>query len=214
MYKKIILISLALFLITPQLVFAEDKKEEVHPCRTAWNDKMQEYDEEYITGLNNLLFQKTRTSVIIDSEALSYNLRSHNCKMYQICEVVRLSLFPEEEGNNQTVTGKLMRCQETPTSQFGGIFEKCSNTGIKTQLGTHSLWSKCIDQAEERISKIEIVTETEVIKSNSAKTTSNLVGYLMELNKKLDKLAIDVGDMIGILFDVTRKMTCVQKTCH
>lgn len=214
MYKKFIFISLALCLIFPQHVFSKENKAEVHSCRTAWNDKMQEYDEEYVKGLSNLLFQKTRTSAILESEALSYNLRSHNCRMYQICELVNLSLNPEENSEGETVTGKALRCQGTPISEFGGYFGECSAENIQEENTVINLWSTCVEQAEERINKIETITETEVIKSNSTKTTSNLVGYLMEMNKKLDKLAMDAGDLIGILFDVTRKMTCVQQSCQ
>ncbi len=215
MYQKKIIILLAFVLLNPRFVFSAEQKEEVHPCMTAWNNKMQEVDEEYIVGLNNLLFQDVTTSAILESEALSYNIRSHHCKMFQICELVELSHANRaEEDTEQFVIGKLMRCQQTPISEFGGFFEQCSSENIQLQIDTNSLWSKCNEQAEERIENIEIVTETEVIKSNTAKTTSNLVGYLIKLNAKLDKLAIDVGDMIGTLFDVTRKMTCVQKSCH
>ncbi len=218
MYKKIIFILLAVLLVLPQITFGEDSDTNtsvvVHPCETAWNDKMQEYDNQYNEGLHNLLYQKKRTSKIIDSEAVSYNLRSHNCRMHQICEVVNFSLYPEEAIETRTVIGKMMRCQETPVSEFGGYFEECGGHTINSQTDTFALWSKCVEQAEERIEYIEkIVTKAKIIESNAAKKTSNLVEYLTKSNKKLDALAIDTGGMIGILFDVTRKMTCVQKTC-
>lgn len=214
--KKIILTLLVLIIIFPQSIsLAEEEK--VHPCRKAWNDKMKEYDDEYIAGLNNLLFQKTKTSTLIDSEAISYNLRSHNCKIYQVCDAVRLSLSsPEEDIPNLKVTGKLMRCQPRDFSEFTEIQTQCTDEQFNSQnTETQAAWKLCEEQAETiHIASIENVTETEILKSNSAKKTSNLVGYLIELNKKLDVLSMEIGDMIGVLFDVTRKMTCVQRSCQ
>lgn len=215
--SKKILFSIIISLIAPLFVSAaENTSPEIHPCLQAWNDKMHEYDQEYEEGLQNLLFQKQRTSQIISSEAISYNLRSHNCKMHQICEVVHKSLSPEqikEEGDNM-VTGVPLRCQPKAMSEFGGLFESCSNANLKFQFDTAQLWSQCAEQATERIENIELITETEIKKSSEAKKSSNFVGYLIEFNKKLEKLTMDFGDMIGALFAVTREMACTQKTCQ
>jgi len=215
MHKRLFFTLLAFCSIFSHRPFVEGVTQDIHPCEIAWNNKMQEYDKEYEKGLNNLLFQKIKTSTILDSGAVSYNLRSHNCKMYQICEVVEKSFSPPTKADEMKIIGKFMRCQETNVNELGGYFEECSNKNISnSNYNVEILWELCNSQAKKRISKIETITETEIIKSNSAKTTSNLVKYLMELNEKLDKLAIDIGDMIGLLFDVTRKMTCVQKSCQ
>lgn len=175
---------------------------------------MQEYDLAYEKSLESVLFQKKRTSQILEEEKLSQNLRAHNCKMYQVCEVVERSLSPQEITKETLITGKFLRCEPTPLSELGGLLPECSSEKIKTLPEANVLWSTCKEQAEERIQNIEVVTEAEVVKSYATKNASNFVGYLMKFNQKLDKLALDMGDMLGKILVVTRKITCVQGSCQ
>lgn len=205
---------MAFIFILPSVVFSASEQADIHPCRTTWNDKMKEYDDQYEEALEAVLFQKKRTSQIVNQEMISKNLRAHNCKMYQVCEVVRLSLFPNEQTSSDEITGKLFRCTPTTISEIGGPYETCQSDKVTTSNDAYLLWNKCLEQAEERISNVEVVTESEVVKSYQAKGASNFVEYLIELNKKLDRLALEIGSLVGKTIAATRKTTCVHPSCQ
>lgn len=215
--KKIILICLIIFSYFWGTFFLLAQAEEqdtnaVHACRTAWNDRMQEVDIEYQEGLTNTLFQKKRTADIIESEQITNNLRSYGCKLFQICELVRRSMNQEE--SDDKIIGQMWRCSPKSISALGGIIQECSNEEIQRQFDARDLWDVCIEQAEARIKDVEAITEIEVNRSYGAKKTSNFIQYLIELNKKIEKLTLDFGGFVGKLFAVTKKMTCVQNNCQ
>lgn len=212
MFKKIILGWLALALILPQNLFAQTDAKDVSPCREVWNLKMSEYEKQYMKNLEKMVFQKKTTSEIIDSKAISYNLRSYNCKLNQICDLVKASLINSSTGS--LLTGQLMRCEPIEINALGGFLPECNQANITLQADVFSLLTQCSEQVEERFEKAKITTEALVLQSAATKSTSNFVGYLIQLNKKLDGLVMEMADLIGILFDVTRKMTCVQPICQ